>query len=317
MSYISVTADAKKLVFLRSAGQATSYMADLVAGGTRILQPKHFPLSDSSIEVADWAPDSKSVILISNRSGHSEIYRQSLDKDTAEPLVTEGYDRGAIMSPDGKSVLYFGTGENGPWPTKGPEPVMRVSVSGGASQRLFTASWRSVLTCARPPSGLCAIGEPTEDQKQLIVSSFDPVRGRGPELFRYALGSAGDDCGLSFSACGLSLSPDGTRFAALRSKAGPIYIFSLRGEALRQVPVKGWSQLLSSTWAADGKSLFVTADARGGGAVLHVSLQGKVDVLWENPGLSWETLAHPSPDGRYLEFDRWTITGNMWMMENF
>lgn len=81
--------------------------------------------------------------------------------------------------------------------------------------------------------------------------------------------------------------------------------------------MKGWSQLLSSTWAADGKSLFVTADARGGGAVLHVSLQGKVDVLWENPGLSWETLAHPSPDGRYLEFDRWTITGNMWMMENF
>jgi serine/threonine protein kinase len=310
MGYPSVTSDAKKLVFLRWAGHATSYMADLVAGATRILQPKHFPLSDSSIEVADWAPDSKSVILISNRSGNYGIYRQFLDKDTAESLVTQGYDRGAIMSPDGKSVLYFGTGENGPWPTKGPEPVMRVSVPGGPSQRLFTAGWRSRLTCARSPSDLCAIGEPTEDQKQLIVSSFDPVNGRGPERFRFALESPDADWALN-------LSPDGTRFAALRSKAGPIYIFSLRGEALGQVPVKGWSQLLSSTWAADGKSLFVTADARGGGAVLHVSLQGKVDVLWENPGLSWETLAHPSPDGRYLEFDRWTITGNMWMMENF
>jgi Tol biopolymer transport system component len=310
MSYISVTADAKKLVFLRSAGHATSYMADLVAGGTRILQPKHFPQSESSDAIADWAPDGKSVILISNRSGNYGLYRQFLDKDTAESLVTQGYDRGAIMSPDGKSVLYFGTGENGPWPTKGPEPVMSVSVSGGASQRLFTASWQSLLTCARSPSGLCAIGEPTEDQKQLIVSSFDPVKGRGSELFRFALGSAGDHWGLS-------LSPDGTRFAALRSKAGPIYIFSLRGEVLREVTVKRWSQLQSSTWAADGKSLFVTADTRTGGVALHVDLQGNADVLWENPGLSWETLAHPSPDGRYLEFDRWTITGNMWVMENF
>jgi Tol biopolymer transport system component len=310
MNYFSVTSDAKKLVFRRSAGQMTSYIADLAANGTRILQPKHFPLSESSDAAVDWAPDSKSVLLVSNRSGHYGIYRQFLDKDTAEPIPAEGYERNALMSPDGKSVLYFGTGANGPWPTRGPEPVMRVPITGGPSQRLFTASSGSELTCARPPSTLCAIGEPTEDDKQLVVSSFDPLKGRGAELFRFALSSHGD-------AWRINLSPDGTRFAAQPGNAGLIHILSLRGEVIREVRLKDWSHLDSTAWAADGKSLFVTAKTADGGVVLHVDLQGKADVLWENPGISWETMAHPSPDGRHLEFDRWTRTGNMWMMENY
>ena len=310
MSYPSVTSNSKKLVFLRSAGHMTSYMADLVADGTRILQPKHFPLSESSDAVADWFPDSKSVILISNRAGHLGIYKQLIDKDTAEPLVTQGFDRDAHVSPDGKSVIYFGTGENGPWPVKGPEPVMRASIAGGPSQQLFTASSGSQLTCARPPSDLCAIGEETEDLKQLVVSLFDSMKGRGPELFRFALGSNNGNWRLN-------LSPDGTRFAVLPSMTGPIYIFSLRGKMLQQVRLKDWSHLQTAIWAADGQSLFVTAKTRDGGVVLHVDLQGNAHVLWENPGTSWETMEHPSPDGRYLEFDRWTRTSNMWLMENF
>jgi Tol biopolymer transport system component len=311
MDFFTVTSDARKLSFLRSGGRMTSYMADLVgAGGTRILQPKHFPLNESSDAAVDWAPDSKSVLLASNRSGHYGIYRQFLDKDTAEPVVTSGYERDARMSPDGKSVLYFGTGENGPWPTKGPEPVMRVPITGGPSQRLFTASWGSEITCARSPSTLCAIGEPTEDEKQLVVSSFDPLKGRGAELFRFALGSHG-------GVWRINLSPDGTRFAAQPGNAGLIHILSLRGEVLRELRLKEWSQLDSTVWAADSKSLFVTAKTPDGGVVLHVNLQGKTDVLWENPGVSWETVAHPSPDGRRLVFDRWTRTSNMWMLENF
>jgi hypothetical protein len=144
----------------------------------------------------------------------------------------------------------------------------------------------------------------------LVVTAFDQIKGRGPELFRFALGSK--DANWS-----LNLSPDGTRFAAVLSMAGPIYIFSLRGEVLQQIRLNDWSNLQSSAWAANGESLFVTAGTREGVAVLHVDLQGDARVLWENPGSSWETLVHPSPDGRYLEFDRWTATGNMWMMENF
>jgi hypothetical protein len=154
------------------------------------------------------------------------------------------------------------------------------------------------------------IGEPTEDGKQMIVTALDPLKGRGPELFRFALVANDENWSLD-------LSPDGNRVAVTRSLAGPIYILSLRGQVLQQVQVKGWSNLESLLWAADGKGLFVTAVIRNGRELLHVDLQGNANVLWENTGGSGETVAFPSPDGRHLAYNGWTTNGNMWMMENF
>ncbi len=310
MSGLSETSDGKRLAFLKQAGKETSFLADLAESGTRILRPRHFPLSESSEGTVDWTPDSKAIIFNSNRSGHGGIYRQSMDQDIAEPIVTEGYGRNPRVTPDGKSVLYLGPPENGGKVGKAPEPVMRVSVTGGPSQRLFTARPWSLLTCARSPSGLCVLGEPTEDGKQLTVTAIDLIEGRGPELFRFAL-VANDD-----TWC-LDLSPDGTRVAATRTLAGPIYILSLGGQVLQEVQVKGWSNLLNVIWAADGKGFFVTAGIHNGREILHVDLQGNAHTLWENTGGSAETLAYPSPDGRHLAFNGWTTSGNMWLMENF
>jgi DNA-binding winged helix-turn-helix (wHTH) protein/Tol biopolymer transport system component len=192
MSNLSITADSKKLAFLKWAGKKTSFVADMASEGTHLLRQRHFPLSESSDGAVDWTPDSKAIFFVSNRSGHHEIYRQSLDQDIAEPVVTEGYSRNPKVTPDGKSLVYLGIGENGSWPAKGPEPVMRVSLAGGPPQKLFIARRYSLLTCARASSGLCVIGEPTEDGKQLIVTALDPLRGRGNELFRFPL-IANDD----------------------------------------------------------------------------------------------------------------------------
>jgi len=310
MTSTTATADGKHLVFQRSTAHMTSYVAELAAGGTRILNPEHFPLTETSDALSDWLPDSKSVVLASNRSGHYALYKQSLDEETPVPLVTQGSGRDAHMSPDGKSVIYFATGGHSSLPDTGQEPVMMVPIAGGTSQQLFVASSGSLLTCARSPSDLCAIGEPTEDGKQLAVSAFDPIKGRGIELFRFALGSNDD-------RWSLNLAPDGSRFVALPSRVGPIDIYSLKGKVLRQVRLNHWDHLQAAVWAADGKSLFVTADTRAGTAVLYVDVQGNAHILWENPGTSWETTAHPSPDGSRLGFNRWFTTGNMWMLENF
>jgi Tol biopolymer transport system component len=310
VSGLSITADGKTLAFLKWAGKLTSVLADLAERGTRILRQRHFPLSESSEGIADWTPDSKSIILVSTRSGRFGIYRQSLDQDIAEPVVTEGFGREPRVTPDGKSILYLGPTENGAPPSSGPEPVMRVSITGGPSQRLFTARTHSLLTCARPPSSVCMIGEPTEDGRQLIVTTIDPLKGRGPELFRFTL-VANDESWF------LDLSPDGSRVAATRTAAGPIYILSLDGQELEHVQVKGWSNLLPLFWAADGKGLFVTAGIRNGREVLHVDLQGNAHALWEDTGGSAETLTRPSPDGRHLAINGWVTNGNMWMMENF
>ncbi len=310
MNGLSETSDGKKLAFLKSAGKQTSFLADLAGGGTRIVRPRHFPLSESSEGAVGWTPDSRAILFNSNRSGHTAIYRQSLDQDIAEAVVPEGFGRDARVTPDGKNIVYLGIGENGATPTSAPEPVMRVSITGGPTQRLFIAHTFSLLSCARSPSDLCVIGEPTEDGKQLIVTAFDPQKGRGAELFRFAL-VANDRNWF------LDLSPDGTRVAVTRTLASPIYILSLGGQLLRQVQVKGWSNVQFLIWAADGKGLFVSAGARNGKKLLHVDLQGNAHALWEDSGGSAETEAFPSPDGCHLAFRGWTTSGNMWMMENF
>jgi dipeptidyl aminopeptidase/acylaminoacyl peptidase len=310
MSGMSETSDGKRLAFLKWAGKQTSFLADLAEGGTRIVRPRHFPSSESSEGAVDWTLDSKAIFFISNRSGDLGIYKQSLDQDIAQSVVTKGYGRDARVTPDGKSIVYLGIGEKGRAPAKGPEPVMRVAITGGPSQQLFTARTNSSMSCSRSPSSLCVISEPTEDGKQLIVTVIDPFKGRGPELFRFAL-VANDENWF------LDLSPDGTRVASTRTLAGPIYILSLGGQVLQQVRVKGWTNLQSFIWAADGKGLFVTAGIRNGMELLHVDLQGNARALWENTGASGETLGFPSPDGRHLAFDGWTTNGNIGMIENF
>ena len=305
---ISVTADGKRLAFLEWESHGTSYMADLVTGGTQILKPRRFPASESSDGAVDWTPDSKTIILTSNRTGHSKIYKQSLGEDTAELLVTEGAGEGARVTPDGKWVLYFANTIEPP--ATGPVALMRVPLAGGTSQLLYTSKSYSLVACARAPSDLCVIGELTEDRKHVTISTLDPLHGRGGELARFVLDS--NENGWWFA-----LSPDGTRVAATASPAGPIYILSLQGQATKQIHVKGWSNLLLPSWAADGRSLFVFSDNQQGRTLLRVDLKGNAYFLWEVPGASGAAVSVASPDGQHLAICAWTLNSNIWMMENF
>ena len=77
---MSVTADGKRLAFIKWVGHMTSYVGDLKAGGTQMGPPRHFPLSESSDGITGWTPDSKAVFFVSNRSGHFAVYRQVLGR---------------------------------------------------------------------------------------------------------------------------------------------------------------------------------------------------------------------------------------------
>jgi Tol biopolymer transport system component len=114
-----------------------------------------------------------------------------------------------------------------------------------------------------------------------------------------------------------SLSPDGTRIAATRNLTGPIYILSLRGEAIQQINVKNWGDHMEFTWAADGRGLYVITGTRGNHVLLYVDLQGNARAMWQNSGASGETLAYPSPDGHHLAIQSWVTNANLWMLENY
>ncbi len=304
MSSLTATADGKQLTFLESESHLTSYLADLAAGGTKLLRPRRFPRSEGSDSALDWTSDSKVIFFESNRTGADGLYKQSLEEDTAEPLETGGFGRYTHLTPDQKWVLYL------KWPITTPEPVMRVPIVGGSPEELYGAKPSSALTCAKSPSELCVILEPSDDRKQVTVSTLDPVHGRGPELARF-------DLDLKEDGWPFELSPDGTRVAVIPSPDGPIYVLSLRGQATRQVHVKGWSNLGWLSWAADGKNLFVFSGNRQERALLHVDLQGNAHFLWQNPGAYGEAAAVPSPDGRHLAMSGRTLNSNIWIIENF
>lgn len=311
MAGMTSTADGKRLVFLGWEGHGTSYIADLAANGTQILRPRRFPRSESSDAALDWMPDSKAIILDSNRTGHEGIYKQSLEADTADPIIIEGVGHDSRVTADGKWILYFGKTEAPQ--AEGPEPVMRVPVSGGPSQSLFIAKRNALIVCARS-SNLCAIAEASDDNKRVTITALDPLHGRGAELTHFELHP---DLASTVDSWWFDLSPDGTRVAATPSPTGPIYILSLRGQPTQYIHVKGWSNLISISWAAGGKGLFVVSGSRQARTLLYVDLHGNTHFLWEIPGAYGEATAVASPDGRHLAMFGWTQNSNIWTIENF
>jgi serine/threonine protein kinase/Tol biopolymer transport system component len=302
----SVTADGKKLSFLKWIGRSSAQVAELEADGKRIANPRGFAPSEGQDNPLDWTADSKEVIFASNRNGHNGIFKQSLDGDTAEALVTGPYDEvDARVSPDGTSLLYMAETEG----SKGPMQVMRMPVVGGTPLLVLTARPYSEFRCARSPSSLCVITERTDDRKQMVMTAFDPLQGRGAELARIDLDSEA-------KKFHWDLSPDGTRIAYTRTPQEAIEILSLRDDATRTLYVKGWDDSGSLDWTADGEGFFIAAGVHGGTVLLHVDLQGNAHVLQKNQGTA-AVFARPSPDGRHMVIGGFRIEGNIWTLENF
>ncbi len=299
-------ADGKRLAFLKWIGQTTIYVAPLQTSGA-IGSPRHFTLSESNSSGADWTSDGRTLVFVSNRSGHYGIYRQSLNDDAPQPLVVGPQDVGRPrVSPDGAWVVYQTSTASGD-PSR-PTQVMRVPIAGGPSHLALMARPNARIACARSPADVCVIGEPTESREQVVITAFDPVHGRGAELARFDAGPNGDSH--------WDLSPDGALIGFCSSPAGPIRVLSLRGQPTREIRVKGWSNLRSLGWAANGSALLVGDLVQGTAALLRVDFRGNAQVLWQQHG-SRGLTGRPSPDGRYLAIDDWAVSVNLWMMQNF
>lgn len=264
--------------------------------------------------VRDWTADGKTLIVEHLERDHYQISKQSLNGDMPESVVaggTGGAER-AIISPDGKwIILQVKTTKTDTVPFKTILPVMRVPLAGGTPEPIFTVREGAWIMCARPPSNLCVVAEATEDLKDMIVTAFDPVKGRGSELARFTLD---EPPFLGELLC--YLSPDGSRLAISRSPRGPIEIHSLRGQPTMTIPTTGLDPLGYIKWAADGKGLFVSTHKQGGLEILHLDLRGKATVIWKC-NQPWTCSANPSPDGRHLAIREVEQNANIFMMENF
>ncbi len=306
----SVTADSKRLAFLEWRPHTNVYVADLQSNGATITTPTRLTLDEGWNEPLGWTPDGKAVLFLSGRNGRTEIFRQSLGQDAAEPIVTatkgERVFGHACMSPEGSWVLY--TVRPNPEDPQAPAAVMRAPITGGAPQIVLTGDVNSGQRCAQSPATLCALAERSADRKLLVFTAFDPTKGRGHELAKFKTEAAGE--------YRWDLSRDGSHIAVLKKREGPIQILSLNGSAPREITVKGWNLLTNAAWTTDGKGLFVSSFNERGSVLLSVDMRGNARILWEQLG-GINTYALPSPDGRHLAMLSWTNNTNMWMMENF
>jgi len=304
----SVTADGKRMVVSKGSSQRDVYIGDLQANGTRLLTPRRLTLDERDDMPWEWTPDSRAVIFGSNRNGNLDIFKQDIDQQTAEPMVT-GPDPEFphTLSPDG-SWLYYQTWKAGT-DSSATGRLMRVPVAGGPSQLVLTVDRRfEWMLCARSPSNLCIFGggDPNAPN-QLVFTSFDPLTGKkGREIARVSHGP-------------YAVLADGSGIGVVveNPRQGHIRITGSNGETKRDITIAGWTQLVHPWSAADSKGFFVGSFSQPGVAtLLYVGLDGKASVLRQQKGAD-DILGVPSPDGRHLAILGMTRTRDAWLMENF
>jgi len=165
-------------------------------------------------------------------------------------------------------------------------------------------------------SRMCVLFQRTDDRKELVVTSFDPIKGPSEELTRIPLDTSRDFQGwvggLELPPQAAELSPDGTRIA-LAQNTNRVKILSLHGKLLREIELKDWRGINNPTWTSDGNALIVSA---GRSALLRISLEGQVQTLLDSRGVD-AIVAFPSPDGQHLAIMGDGMSRNIWLMENF
>ena len=287
-------------------------MGELTGGGTRMSPPRRLTNDEASDEPTAWTPDSKAVLFTSNRNGKYGVFKQAISQDTAEPVLTGPQDATLPrLSPDGAWILYVEVPKTAVGPST-PLRLMRVPVSGGAPQLVLeTRNWRG-HGCASARSTLCVLEEASQDEKQVTLTAFDPLKGRGK-----VLRTIQKDPTAQFAS---GLSPDGITFAISKGGDAEIHIrlLSLSGGADREFTVKGWpSNYDGVDWSSDGKGLYCGSVSPQSSTLLYVDMKGNARVLWQFKGTGGSIWGVPSPDGRYLAILGSVNNSNVWMLEGF
>jgi Tol biopolymer transport system component len=326
MSAVSSTADGKQLAITETKNRGTVFVASIENTAIRLL-PKQLTFSDGWDIPETWTPDSKAVIFASNRSGNFGIYKQALDAETADLLVTgPGYHGPLVTGPDNYGPLVTGpdnygsscVSPDGRWllyndhakhdTAAVTDRIMRIPISGGPAEPVLTGHING-MWCASEPATSCVISERSTDYRELVFSAFYPLKGRGPELARFETEPS--------AAYAQDLMGDGSHIAIVkRLSEGTITILSLADRSTRKLSVRSWTGLETVNWAADGRGLFATTHINQSSILLRIDLTGNARVLWTQGG-GTGLKAIPSPDGRQLALFGRVANANMWMMEHF
>src|SRR3984893_8452431 len=107
LDHLSATSDGKRLIFQKWWFHTDVRIGELQDRNTKLTPPQKLTFSEGFNSPTDWTSDSKAVIFESDRNGHWGIYKQGLNRDSAETLVTADAPLAARTSSDGKLILFI------------------------------------------------------------------------------------------------------------------------------------------------------------------------------------------------------------------
>jgi len=309
---LKITADGKRLAFLKQRVQLDVYVGALGAGGASMQTPRRFTLDNRGSQLNGWSRDSQAIFFSSNRNGKWQVFKQGLNQGVAEAVAEHpGGEGNARLSPDRSWILYRESGvSQGGAPPPGTR-LMRLPATGGSPALVLELGRSQPLDYACPSrTGSCVLC--LEEGQDIVFYALDPVRGKQERLGKITLRSP--------RAYNWHVSPDGSRVAVVDwlNLKGRIEVLTVPTGTWQEIPVDPkWGDLQTVAWAADGKALFVTAFQLDSFNLLHVTMSGRVQNLIRKGKAQLLYQTAPSPDGKYLAFKAHTFDSNVWVIENF
>jgi eukaryotic-like serine/threonine-protein kinase len=299
---LSLDAKASRLCFLKFRAESDTYLGDIQARGRKLASLRQLTREEATSLPFAWTPDSRAVVLISDRDGPNRVYKQNIDGDTAELMThAEGDDGSPRVSPDGQWLLYWH------WPRGVALPrLMKMPLAGGADEEVLIANDTAPnISCSQKPEGSCVLIERHGNTE--IYSVVDPVKGRGRKIFDITGGSSVNP----------TMSPDGRHIAFVMAGAvsNRIRIVDLHGATESEIAVSGAENLWSLNWSTDRTGFFSANGTASGISLLHIEHNGASQILWAQPA-GPQLWGIPSPDGRHLATFRTRTSINVWMVEN-
>jgi Tol biopolymer transport system component/DNA-binding winged helix-turn-helix (wHTH) protein len=306
----SISTDGKRLIFLRGAETPGVYVSEVEGGGNRLSPLQRLSLDERRNYPYTWTPDGKSVIFTSDRDGVFHLFKQAVDQPAPDLLV--GGEQSVILArlnAESTAILY----------ALNPEPsdverrirMMRLSLAGGTPQFVLQDAGINNFQCARAPATVCVLSEFTGNSLEFFT--FNAVTGEKKSLTRIE--------GPEWYLQNWTLSPDGSTLAMAKKHRVPgpaaIRLYSLADGRERTLMLKTWSGIACLDWAANGRSMWVSASSPTGmQTLLNVDLHGQAKAVLQEPEkqLGW---AIPSADGRHLAIWEASGSSNAWLLEGF
>jgi DNA-binding winged helix-turn-helix (wHTH) protein len=304
---LSASLDGRRLALALDYSTVNVFVADLHQPGPALENVRELPHNVEESYPHAWTPDGQAVLSENSALGVWAIFKQPID-GTPQQLVAKLPTTAAMaqITPDDRWIMFleFQNGKSLSGESS-PVSIFRVPFAGGDATQIMTSGQIVDFRCPLIAGGTCVVRE-TIGNTALVYNAIDPATGIGRELARtpwhpIVMG----DWGLSPDGSIISVTDhDLTRptLHLIPLSSGPKAIPS-------EIPLRGHGTLLSSSWAADGHSLFVQCRTKDGFELVSLDRTGKLRLLHKSSVPIW---AIPSHDGKKIAFPERTSSNDVW-----